>query len=91
MKKIIKVFIQEIVPIIIGILIAMYINNWNEDRKDRKYINQIFSSINKELAETNDEIIDKIPLQKSLVDTLDFYSEYNKVSLIDIITKLPSP
>lgn len=35
--------IREIVPVIIGILIALLINNWNEDRKDKKYLNQIFS------------------------------------------------
>lgn len=87
MKTTFKVFIKEIVPIIVGILIAMYINNWNEDRKDKKYINQIFLSIKKELAETNDEIINKIPLQKSLIDSLDFYLEDTKISLIDIIIK----
>ena len=65
----------------------MYINNWNENRKDEKYITQIFSSINKELFETNKEITNIIPTQKSLIDTLKFYSENNKVSFLDIIKK----
>jgi hypothetical protein len=47
MKKYIKAFFKEIVPIIIGILVALYINNWNENKKDEKYINQILSSIKK--------------------------------------------
>ncbi len=87
MKKIIKVFIKEIVPIIVGILIAMYINNWNENRKDKKYINQIFSSISKELTETNEDITYIIPTQKSLIDTLKFYSENSKISFLDIMKK----
>jgi hypothetical protein len=87
MKKNIKAFIKEIVPIIVGILIAMYINNWNENRKDQKYINQIYSSINKELTETNEDIIDKISIQKSFIDTLDFYLKDNKISLLDITIK----
>ncbi|MBI9069302.1 MAG: hypothetical protein JEZ09_18540 [Salinivirgaceae bacterium] len=87
MKKDIKAFIKEIVPIIVGILIAMYITNWNENRKEKKYINQIFLSINKELTETNEDIIDKISIQKSFIDTLDFYLEDNKISLLDITIK----
>ncbi|MBE9467783.1 MAG: hypothetical protein IMY72_05595 [Bacteroidetes bacterium] len=87
MKKNIKAFIKEIVPIIVGILIAMYITNWNENRKEKKYINQMYLSINKELIETNEDIIDKISIQQSFIDTLDFYLEDNKISLLDITIK----
>ena len=87
MNKIIKILIKEIVPIIVGILIALYINNWNENRKDKKYINQISLSIKKELKEANNEIKNKIPIQKSLIDTLDIYMNNNKISLYNIIIK----
>ena len=87
MKKYITLFIKEIVPIIIGILIAMYINNWNEERKDEQYINGIAASIKKELKATSKEIKDKIPLQKSLIDTLDFYSNDKKITLLNTLTK----
>ena len=87
MKKNIKAFIKEIIPIIAGIIIAMYITNWNENRKDKNYINQIFLSINKDLIESNEDINDKILIQKSFIDTLDFYLEDNKISLLDITIK----
>ncbi len=88
MKKNIKDFFKEIVTIIIGILIAIYINNWNEDRKDKNYINRISASINKELTETNNDIIEKLALQTTLIDTLDFYNKNNKISLFDIMMKV---
>jgi len=47
MKEASKLF-REIIPVIIGILIALFINNWNEDRKDKRYLTQIFSSIESE-------------------------------------------
>ena len=50
MRENIKSFFKEITPITVGILIALYINNWNENRKDRNYISKITSSINLELA-----------------------------------------
>ena len=87
MKKNIKAFIKEIIPVIVGILIALYINNWNENRKDKKYISQISSSINKELSETNKDLIDNLITQKSFVDTLNFYSRDNKISVLDITIK----
>ena len=87
MKKLIKIFVKEIVPIIVGILIAMYINNWNDNRKDKKYIDQISLSINNELIAANKEIKDKIPLQKAMIDTLDSYLNDDKISLYSIIIK----
>jgi hypothetical protein len=88
MKKNIKALIKEIFPIIVGILIALWINNWNETQKDKKYINQISSSINKELTETTEDIIDNIAIQKSLIDTLDFYKKDDKISIFDILMKV---
>jgi len=87
MKNNIKQFVKEIIPIIVGMLIALFINNWNEDRKDKKYINQIFSSIKKEFKETNEDIIDNISKQKTLIDTLDIYLNNDKVSILDIMIK----
>jgi len=87
MKKIIKILFKEIVPIIIGILIALYINNWNEDRKDKNYINRISISINKELTESNNDITKKLVQQKTLVDSLNFYLKDDTISLYKIIRK----
>lgn len=42
--------IGEIVLVVIGILIALQINNWNESRKSRVRINQILKKVREELA-----------------------------------------
>ena len=87
MKKIIKAFFKEIVPIIVGILIALYINNWNEDRKDKNYIDQISTSIQNELTESHKDIDKKLVQQKTLIDSLNFYLNDNQVALDEIINK----
>ncbi|GGK26946.1 hypothetical protein GCM10007962_21530 [Yeosuana aromativorans] len=43
-----KYAIGEIILVVIGILIALQINNWNENRKDRMKEKTILSSLNKE-------------------------------------------
>ena len=87
MKKYINPFIKEIVPIIAGILIALYINTWNENRKEKKYIDHISSSIHAELTETNEDIINTISSQESFIDTIEYYANDNKISLLDIAFK----
>lgn len=86
MSQVSKLF-REMIPVIIGILIALFINNWNEDRKDRKYLNQIFSSVGSELEESLSDIREVIPKQMASVDTLDKYMNNDKVSLFDIVMK----
>jgi short-subunit dehydrogenase len=85
--KQINYIIKEVIPIIIGILIALFINNWNEDRKDKKYLNQMFSSIESELEESNIDIKRVIPKQLASIDTLDVYLNNEKVTLYEIIMK----
>jgi len=86
--KEIKKLIREIIPVILGILIALVINNWNEDRKDKKYLNQIFSSINKELENSKTNIKESIPRQRLLLDSIEIYLTDETVTIFDIISKV---
>ena len=80
--------LREIIPVIVGILAALVINNWNEDRKDKKYLDQIYASIEEELKASNEDIETNIPRQQKLIDSLDAYLEDETVSIFDIIVKV---
>lgn len=80
-------FIKEIIPVIAGILIALFIDNWNSEHKDKVYIDQEFSTIDSELKESNEDIKAIIPKQESLVDSLQFYYESKNVTILDIVKK----
>lgn len=86
--KYFKYAIGEITLVVIGILIALSINNWNENRKDKNYLNQIFSSIEKELKESNIDIKKVIPKQLASLDTIDVYLNNEKINLYDIMIKV---
>jgi hypothetical protein len=49
--KYLKYAIGEIVLVVIGILIALSINNWNENRKDRKQEKEFIISVKKDLKQ----------------------------------------
>lgn len=83
----IKKLIREIIPVIIGILIALFINNWNDDRKEKKYLDQMFSSIEKELEDSVLDIKRVIPKQIASIDTLDAYMNNDDVSIYSIVIR----
>ncbi len=86
MKKNTLQFIREMLPVFTGILIALFVNNWNEERKNEEYLDKIYINIKKELTETHKEILKKEKLQKKLLDTLNNYLN-NKNTLFEVLTK----
>lgn len=87
MKDNYKGFIKDIIPVLLGVLIALWIDNWNEERKDRKYIDNFYTSLVKEFGDTDKEITEKIPYQIALVDTLNLYSNNETLPLLTVIEK----
>ena len=72
--KYLKYAIGEIVLVVIGILIALSINNWNENRKsnlkETQILNEIANSINSDL-ELYEKIFDyRLDIKKQGIDSL---------------------
>jgi uncharacterized membrane-anchored protein YhcB (DUF1043 family) len=87
MKKYLQSLIKEIIPVIIGILIALFINNWNEERKEREYVSKILNSIQSEVGETQEDIEEKLVAHNALMDTLSTYLNDETMSLQKIMNK----
>jgi hypothetical protein len=62
--KYLKYAIGEIVLVVIGILIALQINNWNENRKVQKQEVQIYKEIKNDLNQTKQEILQAVQINK---------------------------
>ena len=56
-KKYLLYAIGEIVLVVIGILIALSINNWNNDREKRKSEEKVYRNIQKEIGEHKAELL----------------------------------
>jgi hypothetical protein len=61
-----KYAIGEIVLVIIGILIALQVNNWNEGRKKREFELTMLKEVQKELIEDSGIIESWIPILKNV-------------------------
>lgn len=82
-----KEIAKETLTVMIGILLALLINNWNDDRKERKYLEQIYSSIQMELQEGVDNINTIIPEQLASDDTIQAYLNNDQFSIYDLLIK----
>ncbi len=74
MGKYFKYAIGEIILVVIGILIALQINNWNEERKEKESLNAIYNLVISDLEsdlKTIPEILkyndNKAPLLKHII------------------------
>jgi hypothetical protein len=59
--------IGEIILVVIGILIALSINNWNENRRVQQQEIQICKEIRSDLTQTKKDILDIITSQKEMI------------------------
>ena len=73
-----KYAIGEIVLVVTGILIALYINNWNETRKEQVKFNQV-------LVDVEQELIDNISLARAQIYRYTVYDSLCLKLFIDSI------
>lgn len=91
-KRIYKALIKlgfELVAIIAGILIALFVNNLQERKRDRQVLTTTLNSLSKEF-DRNIENINKIqPTLERFRDTLQHYEKNTTLSIHDIAIKAP--
>lgn len=78
-------FVKEIIPVVVGILIALFIDNWNSQRKDKAYIKQVYTTISTELSESKEDIKEMIPKQEALIAGLEENSKNKEVTIQKIV------
>ena len=76
--------VGEIVLVVIGILIALYINNWNEERKNEKKILKILSEVQRDLL-SNLQNIERTIDDQSYQDSLFLIVLSDTLKLNDLI------
>ena len=86
--KYFKYAIGEIVLVVIGILIALSINNWNEDNKDRKAETQTFINLKTEFKENHNRLLHLIRIRKRNEDECRTYIEMITNDTVPFLKKI---
>ncbi len=81
--------IGEIVLVVIGILIALQINNWNENRKDKQKEQELLLQLQSEFQSNLEQLEQKIALRNTmlrasfkLLDYIDYPAKRNNDSIL---------
>ena len=74
--KYFKYAIGEIVLVVIGILIALQINNWNSNRIEKESDSQLIGALITDLKLKNEELISDLEYGKSLIENTDNIIEF---------------
>jgi len=80
-------FFREIVIVIIGILIALSINNWNENRNNEIFVNKALFAIEEEIKLNKTDINRIVQRHKVTIDSVTLHLNNDKISLRQIIEK----
>lgn len=82
--------IGEIILVVIGILIALQINNWNEDKKDRIQEQELLNQLQSEFKSNLEQLDQKIGMRNEMVSAslkLIRYLDYPETRHSDSISK----
>ena len=78
---------REMIPVIAGILIALFINNWQQSYRDEKLLESTLQSLSEEFDKNAENIQSYLPRQSHFLDTLRLYHDDTTLSILDIATK----
>jgi hypothetical protein len=87
MKSTIGKILTEMISVVLGILIALWLGNWKENRDDRKFISKVLFSVSKEMEENQSALEQIVNEHQELVDTIQFYLQSKDVPLWSIVNK----
>ena len=77
--KYLKYAFGEILLVVIGILIALQVNNWNEERKNRILGQILLAKLKKEYNENLEEINSKILIRKRMMSSIEYLLTYPSI------------
>lgn len=73
------------VPVILGILIALFINNWKENRANERYVERALTTISMEINENLSSITDVLPRHYALMEEVMTHLENDTLGILEIV------
>lgn len=85
MKDKLKKLLLEMVPVILGVLIALLINNWKESAADQRYVEKSLAAIEKDIRESKVSTEEVLEKHYAVIDSISHYLENTDLSIQEIV------
>ncbi len=79
-----KKMLSDMIPVIFGILVALFLNDWKDQRDNQRFLDRVMNSIELEIRENKSDIEEVIPLQNKFIDSLEVHLDNPDVSIADL-------
>jgi len=86
-KEYLVKMLRDMIPVILGVLIALLVNGWKEQLDDKRYLNRMLDAIDQEVAANLLDIEEVLGLQVALLDTISKYEEVDSVTIAEILSR----
>ncbi|MEZ4918458.1 MAG: hypothetical protein R2792_05070, partial [Saprospiraceae bacterium] len=63
------------IPVVLGVLIALFINEWKQNSDNKRFLANVFESVDKEMELNIMEFNKVLPKQQALIDTVRAYMD----------------
>lgn len=80
-----KKFLREMLPVLAGVFLALILNNWQQNRQDRKFLQKTLASIAQEVKDNRKELKEKIQEREELLSSLKTQAAVDSISLEQIV------
>jgi hypothetical protein len=82
-----KKFCLDMLPIIAGVVIGMFVNSYTEEQKNQTLLENTLLALSNEFTENGHEINKKLPRHTRIIDSLTYYKEDEHYTLYDVLLK----
>lgn len=79
--------LQEIVIVVLGVLIAVSINNYKENRDETQYVEKMLFAIEQEVRSSKMDVDSVLETHVRLMDSLEHNLDNNQETLVEMITR----
>lgn len=79
--------LRDMIPVVLGVLIALLVNGWKEQVDDKRYLKRMFAAIDQEIDGNLDDVSTVMTKQVALLDTIAYYEENDTVAIAEILMR----
>jgi cytoskeletal protein RodZ len=81
-------FLREIAIVVIGVLIAVWINNWQQSSANQKYIQQTLAAIENEIQQNSSDIDTVLAKHRKIIAYLEEHYDNTEETIGDMLIQL---
>jgi hypothetical protein len=82
-----KKLVIDMIPVVLGVLIALFINEWKQNSDNKRFLANVFESVDKEMELNIMEFNKVLPKQQALIDTVRAYMDNDQIQLVELVSK----